>query len=175
MMNTETVLLDAAQQTGCVFSSGWRPGSGGTVNVTDKADGQTLFESGVADVADVDRAAAAAARAQPAWAAKSPAERADLLRRFAARLEQHREELVTWIVRESGSIRPKGEFEVGTSIREALEVAGLAGRALGEILPSTNNRASYARRVPRPWSRAPAWWSVEASKVSTSSRPCSAM
>jgi len=42
----------------------------------------------------------------------------------------------------------KGEFEVGTSIREALEVAGLARRALSEILPSTNNRASYARRVP---------------------------
>jgi len=32
-MNTQTLLFDAAQRTGCVFSSGWRPGSGGTVNV----------------------------------------------------------------------------------------------------------------------------------------------
>jgi len=45
-MNTQTLLFDAAQRTGCVFSSGWRPESGGTVNLTDKADGRTLFESG---------------------------------------------------------------------------------------------------------------------------------
>ncbi len=117
-MNTQTELFDAAQRTGCVSSSGWQPGSGGAEIVTDKADARTLFEGGVADAADEDRAAAA--RSQPARAAKPPAKRADLLQRFAARLERHREELVTWIVRECESIRRKGEFEVGASIREAL-------------------------------------------------------
>jgi benzaldehyde dehydrogenase (NAD) len=111
MERTQASLFDPAQRAGCIFSAGWRPGSRRTARVTDKADGQTLYDSGIADARDVDRAAAAAADAQRAWAATPPAARADVLRRFATCIEQHRGELANWIVRESGSftgLRPPG-------------------------------------------------------------------
>jgi benzaldehyde dehydrogenase (NAD) len=148
MEQTKTLLFDLAQHAEQIFSTGWRPGSGNSVPVTDKASGHTLLKIGIADGDDVARAAVAARNAQRAWEATPPASRADVLRRFAANLESHLDELAGWIVRESGSIRPKAEFEVATSIREALEVSGLAGRSIGEILPSSTGRTSYARRVP---------------------------
>lgn len=50
-------------------------------------------------------------------------------------------------MRETGSIPPKGPFEVMTSAREAIEIAGFTGQPVGHILSSSLSRASYARRV----------------------------
>jgi benzaldehyde dehydrogenase (NAD) len=49
-------------------------------------------------------------------------------------VETHAAEISSWIVRESGSIPPKGDFEIGLTIREALEVASLAGAPIGQML-----------------------------------------
>ncbi|MEW5535586.1 aldehyde dehydrogenase family protein, partial [Streptomyces virginiae] len=51
---------------------------------------------------DVDAAVARAAAAQRSWAAAAPADRARLLRRFAAVVDGHIEELARLEVREAG-------------------------------------------------------------------------
>jgi benzaldehyde dehydrogenase (NAD) len=107
-----------------------------------------LIEGALANAADIAAAARVAKAAQPAWAALPPTTRGDLLRKFAALCEQHAEEIGRWIVRETGSIPPKAPFEIMTSAREAIEIAGTTGQPVGHILSSSLNRASYARRVP---------------------------
>lgn len=58
-----TGLVDVDGLTGTLFSDGWRaPVAGGAVEVTEPATGKTLARVGVADAADVAKAAAGAAR-----------------------------------------------------------------------------------------------------------------
>lgn len=133
---------------GQIFSSGWSRPHGGTVAVTEKATGEVIFESGLADATDVEAAALSAARAQEAWAATPGPARGDVLRKFAALIEQNVAEIREWIVRETGSIPPKGDFEIFTTVREAIEVSALGSAPTGHILASTSSRPSYARRVP---------------------------
>lgn len=140
--------LLAESMSGSVYISGFRPATGGSVPVTDKATGETLYTAGVASLDDVSEACKTAKKAQEQWALKPPTERGDILRKFAQLCELHGDELGQWIVRETGSIPPKAPFEVMTSAREAIEIAGLTGQPVGYILASGLPRKSYARRVP---------------------------
>jgi benzaldehyde dehydrogenase (NAD) len=142
-----TTLIGQAH-AGRIFSLEWRVPRGGCVAVHEKATGEHLFDSGIADAEDVDGAAEAAAAAQAAWAATAGPLRGDVLRKFAALVEQHADEIRTWIVRETGSIPPKADFEIFTTVREAIEVAALGSQPTGHILATAAGRASYARRVP---------------------------
>ncbi|WP_344457150.1 aldehyde dehydrogenase family protein, partial [Actinocorallia aurantiaca] len=64
------MLLDAAQWQDKIFVDGrWEPGSGGTAEVTEPATGASLGSIGIADAADLARAAEGAAAAQREWAA----------------------------------------------------------------------------------------------------------
>lgn len=137
-----------AEMAGTIFTGTYEAASGPVVPVTDKATGEEIFTSVAGTAADVARAAAAAKAAQPAWAALTPVARGDILRKFAALCEQHAEEIGGWIIRETGSIPPKAPFEIMTSAREAIEIAGLNGQPAGHILSSSLTRASYARRIP---------------------------
>lgn len=136
------------EMAGTIYLGTFEPAAGGKVAVTDKASHEVLFESASANATDVAQAAKTAKAAQGAWAALPPTARGDVLRKFASLCERHVEEISRWIVRETGSIPPKGPFEVMTSAREAIEIAGLTGQPVGHILSSSLTRASYARRVP---------------------------
>jgi benzaldehyde dehydrogenase (NAD) len=140
--------LIGPEHAGRIFSPAWQDALGGKVAVTEKATGDVLFESGVANAADVKAAAANARDAQGAWAATPGPMRGDVLRKFASLVEAHADEITTWIVRETGSIPPKAQFEIFTTVREAVEASALAGMPVGQILASTAGRPSYARRVP---------------------------
>lgn len=133
---------------GSIYIGQFQWAKGGLVSVTEKATGEHLFDGANANIEDVAEACRIAKAAQAAWAAKLPTERGDVLRKFAQLCEQHQEEIADWIVRETGSIPHKAPFEILTSAREALEVAGLTGQPVGHILASSKARASYARRVP---------------------------
>ena len=50
--------------------------------------------------------------AQPGWAATPYDQRAAILRKVAALMEENQAELVYWIMRETGGIEPKAGFEV---------------------------------------------------------------
>jgi benzaldehyde dehydrogenase (NAD) len=125
------------------------PEGGRRTSVTDKGTGEELAEAGVASDADVDRAAQSAKRAQPGWAALAYDERAGLLRRVARLLEDRGAEIAALIVRETGGIPGKAQYEVGAATNELYEAAALASRATAEVLPSHNpGKLNLIQRVP---------------------------
>ncbi|MDI9883091.1 aldehyde dehydrogenase family protein [Streptomyces sp. HNM0645] len=88
-----------------------------------------------ADAADVDAAVGRAARAQRAWAAAAPADRARLLRRFAAVVDDHIEELALLEVREAGHTIGNARWEAG-NVRDLLDYsAGGVERLTGRQIP----------------------------------------
>jgi len=128
----------------------WRPGrSDKTQSDRDPYTGETLLEIASASRDDVDAAYQAARKAQPAWAASPPDGRAEILRRAAALLEQRSEEVVSWLVRESGSTRIKATIEVGSARAILLEAATFPGRVAGRILAAREkNQESRVYQQP---------------------------
>lgn len=97
---------------------------------------------------DVATAARTARAAQTEWAKAPHFVRAAVLRRAGDLFAAHADELRDWIVRESGSIPGKADFELHVAAQECYEAAALASRPTGQILPSEAPRLSYTRRVP---------------------------
>ncbi len=146
---SEGTWLDAAEWTGKIYSGGWRESDGGTQPVIEPATGERLAEVGVAAPADVARAGARAAGAQRAWAEATPSERAEVLQRASRALQDNSEVIREWIVRESGGVPVKGDYEIAAGLSRLVQAAGLASLPLGEILtPSVPGQGSYAWRVP---------------------------
>jgi benzaldehyde dehydrogenase (NAD) len=99
--------------------------------------------------ADVRRAAAAAAAAQPAWAETSYQERAAILRRAAEIYEAHRPEFGTWTQRETGAHRNKMHHEQNFALSELLAAAAMPWQPYGSLVPTVQQeRLSMVRRVP---------------------------
>ncbi|WP_263985545.1 aldehyde dehydrogenase [Streptomyces sp. NK15101] len=85
--------------------------------------------------ADVDAAVARAAAAQRGWAAAAPADRARLLRRFAAVVDDHAEELARLEVTEAGHTIGNARWEAG-NVRDLLDfAAGGVERLNGRQIP----------------------------------------
>jgi len=125
-------------------------GQGGAPQaVQEKATGHELGRYATASRADLDRAVAAARAAQPEWASRSYEDRAALLRKVARALEDRADEYADLIVRETGSIRGKAQYEVHAAQNELYEAAALASRSTAEILPSGNpGKLNIIQRVP---------------------------
>lgn len=84
---------------------------------------------------DVDAAVVRATHAQARWAALAPADRARLLRRFAATVDQHLEELAQLEVREAGHVIGNARWEAG-NVRDLLDyAAGGVERLTGRQIP----------------------------------------
>ena len=77
------------------------------------ADGAVVFETGYT-VGAVGDAAAAAASAQPGWAALTPAQRSSHLERFKQQIAARAELLADAIVVETGKIRSEAKLEIQT-------------------------------------------------------------
>lgn len=140
----------AAQYTAEVFIDGRfeRPGSD-WLPVLDKAAGRPLGRYGNASAAQVDRAVAAARRAQPAWADTDANTRCDVLRAFAAQLERRRGELRDLIIRETGGTAQKAEEELGQAVNQLLNSATQLTENAGSILPPyKQGKISLSRAVP---------------------------
>jgi acyl-CoA reductase-like NAD-dependent aldehyde dehydrogenase len=85
--------------------------------------------------ADVDAAVARATRAQRTWAALAPADRARALRRFAATVDEHLDELAELEVREAGHPIGNARGEAG-NVRDVLDyAAGGVERLDGRQIP----------------------------------------
>ncbi|UIR22008.1 benzaldehyde dehydrogenase [Streptomyces spinosirectus] len=125
-----------------------RPLSGPEYAVTEPATGDTLATVALASAEDVGTAAEAARAAQTAWARQPHFVRAGVLRKAGDLFAAHADELREWIVRESGSIPGKADFELHVAAQECYEAAALASRPAGQVLPTEAPRLSYTRRVP---------------------------
>jgi benzaldehyde dehydrogenase (NAD) len=142
------MLLEESVWRGSVYSDGWTTGAGGESAVIEPATGDQLGVVGLAGGDDIATAARRAVQAQREWAARPFTERAAVLRRAGDLWSTHGEELAGWIVRESGSLLPKAQFELHVAAQECYEAATLPSRPYGELLPSGEPRLSMAQRVP---------------------------
>ncbi len=115
----------------------WRTGSGkGRLADHNPYTGELLVEIPHANERDVDDAHAAAVKAQRAWAQQLPSERSELMRRTAQVMETRHEEIVEWLITESGSTRIKAELEWAAVRAVMLEASFVPYRVEGRILPS---------------------------------------
>lgn len=105
------------------------------------ADGAVVFETGFT-VDAVRDAAAAAAAAQPAWAALSHAERYAHLERFKAEIAQRADQLADAIVIETGKIRSEAKAEIQTLLNrfELVKNAMAADLKAGQVAPGESLR-----------------------------------
>lgn len=129
----------------------WRPGSeGGSTSITSPWSGEALVTLIRADASDVDRAYAAAARAQEGWAQALPGERAEVFRRAARIMEERQAEIGDWLVREAGSTIAKAQIEWWAVHNSVLEASTLPSRVEGRIIqgdyPGKENRI-YRRPI----------------------------
>ncbi|GHD37033.1 aldehyde dehydrogenase family protein [Streptomyces galbus] len=105
------------------------------LDVLNPATEEVLATVPVATAADVDAAVSRAHRAQTTWAALAPADRARLLRRFAAVVDEHLEELARLEVREAGHTLGNARWEAG-NVRDLLDyAAGGVERLTGRQIP----------------------------------------
>ncbi|MGW9307740.1 aldehyde dehydrogenase family protein [Saccharomonospora azurea] len=150
-VNTHTDVTFAGQRMDTQFIAGqWREGRSERVNTdTNPFDDSVVAEIRQASKEDLDDAYRAAEAAQAAWAATAPSERAKVIRRAAEILEERREEIVGWLVKESGSTLIKADKEVSLAIGITTESASFPTRVHGTIHPSdTPDREMRVYRKP---------------------------
>lgn len=115
----------------------WREGSSESMGRTrNPYTEEPLLELRLASKADVDDAYRAASLAQPRWVRTPPQVRQRVLERVSQAVHLRREEIVDWLIRESGSTRVKAYLEVDLALNIIKESATFPLRMEGRILPS---------------------------------------
>lgn len=110
---------------------------------------QPICDAPQANADDLDSAYEAARKAQPEWAAKLPSERAQVFAKVAQIMDQRRDEIIGWIVREAGGTLLKGALEWKSVQGVMLEAASLPHMVEGRILPNdTPGKESRVYRKP---------------------------
>ncbi|WP_433286114.1 aldehyde dehydrogenase family protein [Micromonospora sp. CA-244673] len=103
--------------------------------VINPATGEPLREVPATSLAETDAAIERAAAAFETWRAVAPGDRARLLRRFAAVVDAHREELALLEVRNAGHTIGNARWEAG-NVRDVLDYyAGAPERLTGHQIP----------------------------------------
>jgi succinate-semialdehyde dehydrogenase/glutarate-semialdehyde dehydrogenase len=134
------------------------PAATGTIAVLDPSTGEEIGAIPAGDAAAADGAARAARAAQPDWARRPAAERAEVLKAAAARARAHVDELAELVSRENG--RPvdesRGGVEAGIgAIEQYAELGPLhRGRALNGAWDATDLMIHEPRGVAAllvPW------------------------
>ncbi|MEV7135880.1 aldehyde dehydrogenase family protein [Arthrobacter sp. NPDC093128] len=128
----------------------WREGrSEKTLTVTNPYDDSVLASIRQANKQDLDDAYRAAEAAQKEWAAQPPAARRQVILRAAQILEERREEIVDWLIKESGSTVAKAQVEVSLAAGITLEASSFPTRVHGRIVES-NTPGKELRVYRRP-------------------------
>lgn len=112
-------------------------------------NGERLLEMPLASVADLDDAYQAAQRAQTDWAALHPTQRSAQLEKLAQVIQDRSEEIIDWLIRESGSTRIKAGMEWQFTLNLVRECATLPMQVEGRILSSYKpGEQSFVFREP---------------------------
>ena len=124
-------------------------GSGETAPVINPATEQEIAQVPKGDVADVDRAVAAARAAFATWSQTTPAERATALHKFADAIEADAETLSSLEQQNVGKPKGVADFDVEFTVDNVRFFAGAArvveGKAAGEYV---STHTSMIRREP---------------------------
>ena len=134
--------------TGLLIGGEWRPGSAGTLGVTDPATEDTLVEIANGTPEDALAAVAAAHEALPGWAATPPRERAECLRRAWALMIERAEAIARLMVLENGKALRDARGEVVYAAEFFRWFAEEAVRIDGSVVtaPSGANRILVLRQ-----------------------------
>jgi malonate-semialdehyde dehydrogenase (acetylating)/methylmalonate-semialdehyde dehydrogenase len=111
----------------------WEPSSAtSTLSITNSATGAEIGRAPLSPPSDVDTAVQAARRAFPMWRAKPAVDRARVLFRLKALLDQHKEELARSVTVEHGKILPETLGEVQRGIENVEHACGIPTLMMGE-------------------------------------------
>jgi len=110
--------------------------SGETLAVTNPATGATVGHVPSVGAGETRRAIEAAQAAFEGWRRLTAAERADKLRKLAAAIERHKEELAVLLTTEQGKPLAEARGEIGISAAYVLWFAEEARRVYGDTIPS---------------------------------------
>jgi acyl-CoA reductase-like NAD-dependent aldehyde dehydrogenase len=105
------------------------------VKVIEPATEQVMAEVPEATAEDADRAVARAKAAYPGWKSVSPRDRAAVMRRIAAAIDGHREELARLEARNVGKPISDARGEVGMVVDVFNYYAGAPERLVGKTIP----------------------------------------
>ena len=128
----------------------WQSGQDDSVNTnTNPYNGDTLVKIQQATEAQLNEAYQAASAAQKEWAQQTPATRAGVLYKVVEILDHRQDEIVDWLIKESGSTRVKAMVEFAATRAITLEAATFPSRVHGEIRPSnTPGKENFVYREP---------------------------
>lgn len=128
----------------------WREGSGQeSRSVMNPYTGQTLVSIRSATADDLDATYQKAAEAQVAWAETPPAERTALMLRVVSIFDERKDEIIEWLIEESGSTRLKANIEWSSARAITLEAASMPARAQGANMSSdVPGKENFVYRKP---------------------------
>lgn len=141
------IFLDETTWDGKIFTGQWIDGVS-THGIAEPATGAKLTQVGWASVEQLAQSAADAAAAQRRWVGMPYHDRAAIFRRAADLLAANKDEVVNWIIRETGAIAPFAEHQIVTVQVILHEAAAMLTQSNGIMLPSDGQRLSFARRQP---------------------------
>jgi len=137
------------KQRGLFYGGAWhRATSGKTMSVTSPSTGEEYGLVDEADAADADLAVQAAARAYPAWRNLTVAERVKCVRKAAAILREHAEELAMLDAMDGGNPFKWMLADVLVSADYLDYFAGLATEVTGTTIPVSTDILNYTLREP---------------------------
>ena len=119
-----------------------------TVEIVNPTTGQVDYRHELLDKAGIEQRLAAAAAAFPGWAARSLAQRADVLRTIAAQLRARRDELQQAMTAEMGKLKGEALAEVEKCALACEFYADHAGDYLQPQQIKTEAQRSYVRYEP---------------------------
>lgn len=98
--------------------------------------------------ADLERALAAAAKAQKEWARVPPSEREAIMLRAGALIRERADEIAAGIIADQGKTLPEARVEIGTAIERIHWDATEGRRLYGRIVPSKPGLKQMVTRHP---------------------------
>ncbi|MBF7685569.1 aldehyde dehydrogenase family protein [Acinetobacter sp. B10A] len=109
-----SLLIDYSKQ---FINGSWVQGSSEKkIKNTNPYNGEELSVIQAADKNDVDQAYITASTSFQQWSKTPAEERKQLIQRIGEVIKTHREELVEWLIKESGSTHTKANFEIDASL-----------------------------------------------------------
>ncbi|WP_412733807.1 aldehyde dehydrogenase family protein [Heyndrickxia acidicola] len=111
---------------------------------------EILLNISSANEEDLDEAYEAAKNAQKKWALTTPAEKQMLFVKLVQVMQEQKEEIIDWLIKESGSTRLKAELEFQSSISIITESSSFPHRMGGTIIQSNYpNKENRVYRMPK--------------------------
>ncbi|MFH7764682.1 aldehyde dehydrogenase family protein [Acinetobacter sp. BSP-28] len=143
--------MEAYQFSDQQFIAGhWLKGtSTHTLNNINPYTQKLILKLQAASLVDVDSAYFAAERSFVTWSRSSPAECKSIILRILDVVKNRREEIIHWLIQESGSTRLKANIEVDAALGIIQEASTFPERMTTQELQSTDpDRKSYAVKKP---------------------------